>query len=212
MAPRSTLRLAALATLAALAALAACARPPPAPPSVPAPLPPAPPEAELPALPCERIAWIEVTKSARRLEAGCIGGGRVAWTVALGRIPGAKRAAGDHRTPEGLYRIVGPARRSRFHRFLPIDYPSLDDAARARSEGRLGAADFARIAAAHERGARPPADTPLGGDVGFHGEGERWRGDSAHLDWTYGCLAMADESLDFLVARAPPGTPVRIRP
>jgi hypothetical protein len=198
----------------ALAALAGCARPalpPPLPPSAPEPAPaPAPPA---PAPPCARILWIEVRKSERRLEAGCEGGGRVAWTVALGRRPeGPKREEGDLRTPEGLYRISGAARSSRFHRFLPIDYPSREDAERARAEGRITGAEQARIAAAQGRGATPPANTPLGGHLGFHGEGARWRGDSAHLDWTYGCIAMPDDRIEFLAERALPGTPVRLLP
>jgi murein L,D-transpeptidase YafK len=137
----------------------------------------------------------------------------VSFTVALGRAPfGPKQGRGDLRTPEGLYHVSGAARRSRFHRFLPIDYPSLADAERARAEGRLAGRDLERIAAAHARGQTPPADTPLGGDLGFHGEGERWRGDSEHLDWTYGCLAMTDERIEFLAARVRRGTPVRILP
>jgi murein L,D-transpeptidase YafK len=158
------------------------------------------------------VLWIEVRKGARRLEAHCTGGAVVAMTVALGREPGPKRRAGDHRTPEGAYRVAGPARPSRFHRFVPIDYPGPADAELALRERRLSRADHARILAAHARGALPPQDTPLGGQLGFHGEGERWRGDSADLDWTYGCLALRDDDLDFLAARARRGTPVRILP
>lgn len=209
---QSTRRRPALIPALALLALAACARPALPPPPTPPPAPPAPAE-PTPALPCLRVLWIEVRKSERRLEAGCEGGARVDWTVALGRRPeGPKRAEGDLRTPEGTYRISGPARRSRFHRFLPIDYPSRADAERARAEGRLAPDELARIVAASERGHPPPADTPLGGHLGFHGEGPRWRGDSAHLDWTYGCIAMPDGRIDFLSERALPGTPVRILP
>jgi hypothetical protein len=210
---QSTRRRAALTPVIALLALAACARPAlPPPPAPPPPAPPAPVE-PAPAPPCLRIVWIEVRKSERRLEASCEGGARLAWTVALGRrAEGPKRAEGDLRTPEGHYRIAGPARRSRFHRFLPIDYPSRADAERARAEGRLAPGELARIVAASERGGLPPADTPLGGHLGFHGEGPRWRGDSADLDWTYGCIAMPDERIEFLAERAPPGTPVRILP
>jgi hypothetical protein len=63
---------------------------------------------------------------------------------------------------------------------------------------------------AHDRGAVPPFDTPLGGDIGFHGEGQRWKGESRDLDWTFGCIALTDADLDFLLARAPAGTPVAI--
>jgi hypothetical protein len=198
--------------VAALALVLACARPPP--PELPAPVPPAVPEAAAPApaAPCLRIERILVHKGERRLFASCQGGALVALPVALGREPeGAKRASGDHRTPEGTYRVAGPAQRSqRFHRFVPIDYPSPADAARALAEGRLSRRDHARILAAHRKGVLPPQDTPLGGGLGFHGEGERWRGDSQHLDWTYGCIALADADLDFVIGRIAVGTPVTI--
>ena len=79
-------------------------------------------------------------------------------------------------------------------------------------QGRISEEDFWRIWAAHQRGETPPSDTPLGGALGFHGEGERWRGDSADLDWTFGCVAMTDAEIDFLAERLEPGTPVEILP
>lgn len=187
----------------------ACARPPAALPPPPAP----PPELQAPAR-CERILQIEVSKRERRLRARCEGGGVVEMRVAVGRgSNGDKREAGDSRTPEGHYRISGPPRPSRrFYRFVPIDYPSLADAATARAEGRLSESDYRRIAAAHGLGEPPPADTALGGQLGFHGEGKRWRGDSRHLDWTYGCIGLADADVDFIAARSAVGTPVVIAP
>jgi hypothetical protein len=131
--------------------------------------------------------------------------------VALGRAPeGAKRTAGDQRTPEGEYHVAGPSRASRFHRFVPIDYPSEADAGRALAEGRLSRRDHARIVAAHRQGVLPPQDTALGGHLGFHGEGNRWRGESLTLDWTNGCVALADSDLDFILARVRIGTMVTI--
>jgi murein L,D-transpeptidase YafK len=152
-----------------------------------------------------------VHKGERRLFAECEGGMVVPLRIALGRDPlGHKHRAGDQRTPEGDYRIVGPTRRSRFHRFVPIDYPSRADADAALAERRLSPADHARILAAHRRGVMPPSDTPLGGEIGLHGEGARWRGESRELDWTLGCIALTDGDLDFLIARVRPGTPISI--
>jgi len=215
--PRAPGPIAQLGAAAALLLLgASCATTPPP----PLPVPP-PPEAPVPALPeplpdvapCRHVERIEVRKGERRLRAHCEGGAVVELVVALGRDDtGPKLRAGDWRTPEGRYRIAGPARPSRFHLFLPIDYPSVEDAERALAEGRLSRADHRRILDAHARGARPPADTALGGDLGFHGEGERWRGDSLHLDWTYGCVALSDPDLDFLVERVDPETIVEIAP
>jgi murein L,D-transpeptidase YafK len=191
----------------------ACPRPPPPP---PAPAPPAPERVEPeppPPAPCERILRIEVHKREHRLHAFCEGGAVVGMPVALGREPeGPKRVAGDHRTPEGLYHIAGRAERSRFHRFLPIDYPSAADADTALAAGIISSSDHRRILWAHDRGTLPPGDTPLGGELGFHGEGERWEGTSSHIDWTYGCIALGDDDIDFVAARVERGTPVLILP
>jgi hypothetical protein len=205
---------AASAALALVALLGACAFQRAAP-SVPAAPPPqtAAPGAPPTRADCIRIVAIEVRKRARRIEVACEGGARFEWTVAIGRVPlGPKRSAGDHRTPEGDYRVIGRARASRFHRFLAFDYPSRADAELARAEARLPESDYRRIAAAHAAGAPPPDDTALGGHLGFHGEGARWRGDSIDLDWTDGCIAMSDSDIEFLAERSAPGTRVRILP
>jgi hypothetical protein len=174
-----------------------------------------PPAAVSPRLPpCLHIARIEVSRSQRLLRATCERGGLLELRVALGRASdGAKRSAGDARTPEGLYRVSGPPKRSRrFHLFIPIDYPSVADSQQALADGRVSPADHRRILNAHERGAAPPGDTPLGGEIGFHGEGERWRGDSEHLDWTFGCIAMSDADVERLAELISVGTPVVIGP
>jgi hypothetical protein len=197
----------------ALALALACARPAPPPPSELPPAPaPAPPEARKPPPPpCLHVERLIVHKGERRLYVHCEGGMVVPLGVALGRDPvGHKQRAGDHRTPEGDYRIAGPPVRSRFHRFVPIDYPSRADADAALEAGRISRADHARILAAHRRGAPPPADTKLGGAIGLHGEGARWRGESSGLDWTWGCIALADADLDFVIARMRVGTPISI--
>jgi len=184
--------------------LTACAAKPPPPAPVPAPAPPAPP-------PCERVARVEVRKSERTLVAECEGGARLAFPVALSREKGPKRAEGDQRIPEGEYRIAGPPRESRFHRFVQIDYPSPADAARGLAEGRISRAERDAIVAAHRRRRLPPQRTALGGNDGLHGEGKRWRGD-LDLDWTDGCVAVTDETIDWLAAHAPRHTPVSIVP
>lgn len=185
--------------------LAACAARPPAP--SPAEAPPEP----APAAPCERVARLEVRKSEHTLVAECVGGASERFPVALSREKGAKSAAGDERVPEGSYRIAGPARASRFHRFVPIDYPSAADAARGLAAGRIGRTEHDAIVDAHRRHRLPPQHTALGGHLGFHGEGARWKGD-LKIDWTYGCVAVTDEVIDWLSERAPRGTPVSIVP
>ncbi len=208
--------------LAALAfvVIAACVRPPaqesqpapPAPREPAAPRPVAPPPPDPKSLPCPEVVRLEVRKRERVLEAWCRGGGLRVFPIALSREPvGAKRRSGDQRIPEGAYRIAGSPRPSRFHLFIPIDYPSPDDADRGLAEGAISRSQHRRILAAHAAGQLPPQDTALGGLLGFHGEGERWRGD-LDLDWTEGCVAVADETIRWLAAHARRGTQVAIRP
>ena len=152
-----------------------------------------------------------MSKSERRLAAECSGGGRLVFPIALAREPGPKRSAGDQRMPEGEYRIAGPPRTSRFHLFLPFDYPSRADADRALAERRIDAATHDAIVAAHAHGRMPPQDTPLGGGLGVHGEGVRWHGD-LDLDWTEGCVAVSDRAIEALARLVRRGTPIEILP
>jgi len=155
---------------------------------------------------------LEVRKRERVLEAYCRGGGQRVFPIALSRDPvGAKRRRGDQRIPEGHYRIAGEPRASRFHLFLPIDYPSPADADRGLAERVITRSQHRRIVAAHGAGHLPPQDTALGGLLGFHGEGRRWRGD-LDLDWTEGCIAVSDETIRWLAELARRGTPVSIQP
>ena len=193
--------------------LLACPRPPPPPPEPPPPAPEVAPAPSPVPSPCLHIARLVAHKQERLLEIQCEGGFVFSVPAAFGRGERArKRAASDQRTPEGEYRVSGPARTSRFYRFVPIDYPSVADADDALAERRISAADHARIVAAHRRGALPPQDTPLGGALGLHGEGARWRGESKALDWTEGCIALSDRDVEFVAARVRRGTPVEIRP
>ena len=203
--------------------IAGCARPPvpepqpaPSPPQadgVPIPAAPTPrPPSDAKTLPCSEVEHLEVRKRDRVLEARCEGGGLRVFPIALSREPvGAKRRRGDQRIPEGAYHIAGSARASRFHLFIPIDYPSPDDADRALAERSISRSQHHSILAGHAAGRLPPQDTALGGLLGFHGEGSRWRGD-LDLDWTEGCVAVDDATIRWLAEHAKRGTPVSIEP
>jgi murein L,D-transpeptidase YafK len=132
------------------------------------------------------------------------------FSIRLGRNPdGPKTVRGDHRTPEGLYRIC-TVKPSRFRSFLWLTYPNEDDAWRALDEGRLTRDQYSRIVNALASGACPPADTPLGGLVGIHGD---YESPPRHYDWTEGCIALPrSEDLTRLASVVRPGTPVVIYP
>lgn len=93
--------------------------------------------------------------------------GRVegSFRVALGRGGLDKRREGDERTPLGRYTLGAPRGSERFHRFVPVGYPTEAQ----RAEGRTGSA------------------------IGVHGPDARfaWLGAAtAWVDWTNGCIAV----------------------
>ena len=115
------------------------------------------------------------------------------YRVALGGNPvGPKTQRGDHRTPEGSYRLDSRNPNSHFYRAFHISYPSSKD-----------------IAAAKKRGVNP------GGDIMLHGLPKEyaWVGKGHTLnDWTDGCIAVTNEEMDELWKLVPVGTPIEIKP
>jgi murein L,D-transpeptidase YafK len=151
-------------------------------------------------------ARIVVTKRERRLS--LYEGSRVVKTyrVSLGPQPaGPKRREGDGATPEGEYYITHANPRSRFHRSLGLSYPNAADARDGLARGLITRAERDAIATAIANRERPPQHTALGGDVFLHGGG-------TSTDWTLGCVALSDDDIDDLAARAPAGTRVTILP
>jgi murein L,D-transpeptidase YafK len=115
------------------------------------------------------------------------------YLVALGGNPvGDKVAAGDRRTPEGLFSIEGRNSNSSYHLSLRISYP--DAAHRQRAEA-LG--------------------VDPGGNIMIHGlPNGRGSVGAYHrtADWTNGCVALTDEEIEEIWSAVPTGTPVNIKP
>lgn len=158
--------------------------------------------APLPSLPT-----IEIWKGERRMQLR--DGDQVVreFRIALGLAPRyPKEIRGDLRTPVGRYYITGK-KESRFHRFLGLSYPNVEDAERGYSRGLIDAGQWADIYLASLRGDAPNAHTALGGWIGIHGYGHR-RGRQG--DWTEGCIAVSDEEAEYLYQVVSIGTPVII--
>ena len=151
---------------------------------------------------------IEIWKAERKLE---LRQGDVVirdFRVALGQQPRfGKEHQGDGRTPVGRYYVTEKKADSRFHRFLGISYPNIDDAERGYRVGLISATQWADIFFANLRGDTPPPNTILGGRVGIHGYGGR---PYVPVDWTEGCIALSDADIEFLYDHAPVGTPIII--
>jgi murein L,D-transpeptidase YafK len=114
------------------------------------------------------------------------------YSVALGSGgPAPKWRQGDHKTPEGYYRIDWRNSHSRFHLGLHISYPNEEDREHAR---KLGVSP--------------------GGDILVHGLGSefKWLGVKHRFyDWTDGCIAVTDLEIEEIWRLVGVGTIVEIR-
>jgi L,D-transpeptidase catalytic domain len=149
---------------------------------------------------------IVVEKGARRLTLYSNGERVRVFGVALGFEPtGDKEKQGDGRTPEGDFYVCMKNDRSKFYLSLGLSYPNAEDAERGLRDGLITRAQHTRITSAIARGAKPPWDTRLGGEIFIHGGGTA-------RDWTWGCVALENEHIKELFDAVPLGTPVRIEP
>jgi hypothetical protein len=137
-------------------------------------------------------AAVIVDKLARRCV--LLSQGRVveSYKVELGRNGlDDKLYAGDQATPEGRYRVT--ERRDRgatlFYRALMLDYPTAEDRREFAEARRLGLV---------------PKGRGVGGLIEIHGHGGKG------MDWTNGCVALANDQMDHLFAAVEVGTPVTI--
>ncbi len=126
---------------------------------------------------------------------------------------GDKETEGDNKTPVGNFYIALKKAESRFHRFLGISYPAIEDAERGLKQNLITSAEYDSIVMAIRNNQQPPQKTKLGGDVGIHGNGNwdfilrilPWR-----FDWTRGCIALSNRDVEELFDLVDIGTPVEI--
>ncbi len=128
-----------------------------------------------------------------------------------GRKP--KLQEGDYKTPLGTYYISRVRSSDRFHLFLQINYPSVDDAERALKTRLISKKEYRAIVDAHMKGRLPPQNTALGGSIGIHGIGKETK-DKLEIheivDWTKGCIAMRNDEVEQLNRYIHLGTKVSI--
>ena len=132
--------------------------------------------------------------------------------IAIGRGGASEiRRQGDGSTPKGTFRVAWVNEDSPFRRFYGFDFPTLDDARRARAAGVLPEAEFHRIERAVNAGEIPPQNTTLGGRLGIHGLGGANPRVHRDFNWTKGCIAVTNEQIDQLSRWIAVGTRVVVR-
>ena len=127
------------------------------------------------------------------------------------RVPGLVGAQ-HASTPVGDYVVTRSAVREqpllRGARWIEIDFPSEDDAARAFDQGLIDLDTFDRIVRARRRGEAPPCPPSLGGPFGI--QGNFFTVSPKHC--TDGSIALSNADVIELWRHVPVGTPVTIIP
>ncbi|MDD5262306.1 MAG: L,D-transpeptidase family protein [Methylacidiphilales bacterium] len=143
--------------------------------------------------PTEKVDRILIEKEKRKLTLIKNGTVLKVYHISLGRNPlEPKEREGDHKTPEGLYRIVEHKEKSSCYRALRVSYPEDRDLAKAKALG-----------------INPGSNIMIHGLVngtGLFGKLHRL------MDWTSGCIAVTDWEIDEISNATPDGTLVEIRP
>ena len=137
-----------------------------------------------------------VKKSTRMLYLSANGSIFKRYHISLGMMPeGPKEIEGDMKTPEGIYMLDWRQPSKLYNKSIHISYPNAKDKARAKEIGY-----------------------PAGGMIMIHGTPKSWSlspiGDwlPMLLDWTEGCIAMANEDMDEVWNLTKDGTPIFILP
>lgn len=132
--------------------------------------------------------------------------------IALGSGgPAPLHLAGDATTPLGEFRITHINRRSRFHIFLGLNYPTMAHLERAREQGLIDAISHEAYLDTIRVNNHPPQNTLLGGNIGIHGIGDGDPAIHARYNWTQGCIALTNEQIEQIARVVRVGTRVFIR-
>lgn len=118
--------------------------------------------------------------------------------VAMGQSPTQPKIREDFRsTPEGWYWVGNkvPQGVSKFHKALAVSYPNTEDAQRAFEAGVVDQTTRDKILRANTRHVMPPQNTHMGGAIMIHGAG------SWPQNWTWGCMALDNDNMDWLYSQ-----------
>jgi murein L,D-transpeptidase YafK len=124
---------------------------------------------------------------------------------------GSERQRGDGKTPLGEFQVGWINWNSSFHIFIGLDFPNREHARRAYERRLIDDRTYQAIQDALLRGATPPQNTPLGGQIGIHGLGSADPAVHRAFNWTKGCIALTNEQIEEVAGWVQPGTKVIIR-
>jgi len=129
-------------------------------------------------------------------------------------INNAKCREDDNATPVGEYMICSIDTANRYHKFLRINYPNLNDAAEALVKGIITQKQYDKLNFEFYYGDCPDQDTELGGNIGIQGIGEYnliFKNFPFVFNWTDGSIAVSNEDIDEIYSVVKRGTKVVIK-
>jgi murein L,D-transpeptidase YafK len=120
----------------------------------------------------------------------------------------------DGATPVGEYQICALDTTSKYHKFLRLNYPNLQDAAEALRMGWISQSTFDTLKFQYYYEGCTDGNTVLGGNIGIQGIGEYnyiFKNLPFVYNWTNGSIAISNESIDELFSVVKKGTKVVIK-
>jgi murein L,D-transpeptidase YafK len=124
-----------------------------------------------------------------------------------------KTSKDDFVTPVGDYKICSIDTLSKYHKFLKINYPNLQDAAEAFARKYITKDEFGVLMSSIKKDECPQEGTSLGSNIGIHGIGKYdliFRNLPFTFNWTNGSVAVSNANIDELFSVVKIGTPVII--
>jgi murein L,D-transpeptidase YafK len=137
------------------------------------------------------------------------------WRANFGRnINNPKTCDGDQSTPVGEYKICSIDTLSKYHKFLRLNYPNLNDAIEALGKGIITQKEYDKLSFDYYYGECPDINTSLGGNIGIQGIGEFnniFKNLPFVYNWTDGSIAISNEGIDEIYSVVKKGTKVVIK-
>lgn len=137
------------------------------------------------------------------------------WRANFGRnINYPKTRDNDLATPVGEYKICTIDTLSKYHKFLRLNYPNLNDDIEALRKGVITQKEFDKLSFEYYYEDCPEINPELGGNIGIQGIGEYnaiFKNLPFVFNWTDGSIAVSNEGIDEIYSVVKKGTKVVIK-
>lgn len=165
----------------------------------------------------DMLSDVNIVISRKEFSLGIYDGGRLvkSYRASFGMNVGKpKMRDGDQATPIGVYQICSIDTMHKYHKFLKINYPNIEDASDGLRKGIITQEEYNRLSYEFYYEGCPETKTVLGGNIGIHGIGEYnsiFKNLPFVYNWTDGSVAVSNENIDEIFSVVTKGTKVVIK-